>query len=235
MGSINSHKYPEHDIEQAVGFAEIIHNKGITKPELLADQMGHETSEGGAFRNKITSLRRYGLISGRGDLNLSSIAERIVAPRPGSNERREATAQAVLNVDLLQKLYERLDYELPSDEIWYDVVEVTGCDRAEAQEKSSDIKHLYEAGLQYVKELHETEEPTEVEEPVGGATTEPTSLGQIPEDADARLITHDATIDIRNSPTYAAAKALFESIGQKYQSSASDSDDDDSDQIQFNL
>lgn len=239
MGSINSHKYPEHDIEQAVEFAEIIHNKGISKPELLADQMGHSTAEGGAFRNKITSLRRYGLISGHGDLDLTPLAEQIVAPRPGSNERRTAMGKAVLNVDLLKKLYERLNYELPSDEIWYDLVEVTGCDRAEAQDKASGIRPLYEAGLQYVKELNEGEESDEPQSEVGPAqapTATPSQSSEIPDDVDARLITHDATIDIRNSPTYVAAKALFEDIGRKYRQGTSEGgDSDESEQIRFEL
>lgn len=229
MGTLNSYKYPEHDIEKCVEITETIHNRGITQPELLANQLGHKSAESGAFKNKLTSLRRYGLINGSGDISLTPLAEKIVAPKPSSNERENAIAEAVTNVDLLGQLYERLDYEPPDEDIWYDLVEITGAERAEAQEKSDDIQELYETGLSYVRAAQDSDKEDDTTEE--SATQVPTTSVEqgrtVPEGADATLITNDARIDIRSRATYVAAKALFEDIGRKYRQKSTGNDDSD--------
>lgn len=236
MGSIDSYKYPEHDIEQAVEITEVIRYKGISKPDLLAEQLGHSSAEGGAFRNKLTSLRRYGLISGRGDIELTPLAKRIVSPKPNSNEREEAIANAVLNVDLLKELYKKLDYNTPDDDFWFQVVEITDAEREEAKKKSSVVEDLYEAGLKYVERSQE-EEPdssqNDQHETMGNLREDsgtPSRETGIPDEAEAVLITPDAQIDIRSKATYVAAKALFNDIGRKFeQNSRNDEESADSD------
>lgn len=224
MGSINSHEYPNHEIDQVVSIAETIYDKGITKIELLAEELGHSSPDGGAFRNKLTSLRRYGLISGRGEINLTELANRIVAPKPNSNEREAAIAEAILSVDLLKHLYERLDFEPSNDDFWYHLVEVTNADRNEAQEKSNDIRDLYDAGLRYVKADKRThpketndqsqENPEHEEKPPSDSQIDKKS--DISDEVDAILITPDARIEVRSKATFIAAKALFEEIGGEY-------------------
>lgn len=240
MGSIASFDYPEHDIDTAVEIIETIHNKGISKQEILAEELGHSSSESGAFRNKLTSLRRYGLISGRGDITLSDLATRIVSPRPNSSERETAIGEAVRNVEILNKLFERLNFEEPNEDFWYQIVEVTDADRSEAKEKSGELRRLYEAGLPYVKQAQELGNEPEMEKPEAQLSGNPSQHeeGQIqgeinkgtdvPEGAEAILITPDARIDIRNRATYVAAKALFTDIGKKFDSNAETSSESES-------
>ena len=223
MGKIGAYKYPEHDIETAIDIVERIHNKGITKQEVLAEELGHSSNKSGAFRNKLTSLRRYGLVGSRGDVSLSNLANKIVSPRPNSNERQMAIGEAVKNVDLFNDLFEKLEYGTPNDEeFWYHLVELADVERTEAKEKANNIKSLYESGLDYVQS--DTDEP-DIEDTgpdsSAGERDEKTRDGRkVPEDAHARLITPDATIDIRGRATYLAAKALFEDIGRQYQSNS---------------
>jgi len=233
MGSIDSYKYPEHDIKKAVEMTELIHNKGISKPELLAEQLGHSSVEGGAFRNKLTTLRRYGLISGRGDVELTPLAKRIVSPKPNSTEREGAIAKAVLDIDLLNELYNRLDCEPPEDDFWFQIVEVTDAERSEAKNKASDIRDLYESGLKYVEKYRgeysaNSQGSHGSEEDNKKTTIEQPDTKGVPDDAKAVLITPNARIDIRNRATFEAAKALFKDVGRKIgQEELEDSESDD--------
>ena len=225
MGSINSHKYPEHDIEQAVEITETIHNKGISKPELLAEQLGHSSVDGGAFRNKLTSLRRYGLITGRGEIELTPLAKKVVSPKPNSTEREDAIAESILNIELLKKLYNELDYETPEDDFWFQIVEITDSERSEAKNKAPKIRDLYETGLKYVDKTADSESANSGSSQSFGqpnATGESSNIDQstskdIPDGAEAVLVTPDARIEIRSRPTYVAAKALFKDIGSKFE------------------
>lgn len=224
MGSIGEYKYPEHKIDKCVDIVERIHNKGISKQEILAEELGHESAESGAFSNKLTSLRRYGLITGRGDIVLSELAKKIAAPRPNSNEREVAIGNAVTNVDLLQDLYNKTDYERPDENFWYQVAEVADADRSEAKQKADSIESLYRAGINYAKQARSgTEAQEKSQDEYDGAgesadsSMESSVPDSVPDEADAILITPDANIQIRNQATYAAAKALFDSIGAEYE------------------
>jgi hypothetical protein len=125
MGKIGNYEYPDHTIEESTELVETISDNEISKQDLLADKLGHSSEKSGAFRNKLTSLKRYGLMAGRGGVNLSQHAEKIANPAPGTDERKEAMGRAWLNVDLFSKLYDRLDGEQPDDDFWYHLVEIT--------------------------------------------------------------------------------------------------------------
>ena len=224
MGSIGAYKYPEHKIEEAVEIVEMISEEKITKQDLLAEKLGHKSKKSGAFRNKLTSLRRYGLINSRGDIEMTTLSKKIVSPAPQSNERERSIGKAVLNVELLKKLYERLDYSATNDEFWYQLVEETDVDRGEAKNKSSKIRGLYESGLSYVEGARNG---THKENPAGSENhsrnSESESEGaSIRTDVDATLVTPDAEINIRSKATYLAAKELFREIGEQYKRSEND-------------
>lgn len=227
MGTISGYEYPDHTVDEAVDIVEIIADEGITDKELLADRLGHENAESGAFRNKLTSLRRYGLIPKRGEITLTQLAERIVVPEPGTNEREEAIGEAVENVDLLARLYDRYDYQEPDENFFYQIAQITGADRAEAKDKSSRIERLYRAGLKYVRILHENEVISQESPQTGSglgsfASTESVEQPSIeaqspPSEADATLIIPDGTtIHIKNKATYRAAEAILDDIAEEY-------------------
>jgi hypothetical protein len=215
MGSIENYKFPEHTIEEGVEIIEIISDENLTNKELLADRLGHNSEKSGAFRNKLTSLRRYNLINKRGDIRLTPLAERITMPEPGTNEKEEAIGEAVMGIDLLAELYDRLDYSEPDDNFFYQVAQVTGAERAEAKNKATQIERLYKSGLPYVRE---TEPESGKEERTGEESKEASSTKEeLPEEADATLITPDGTtIHIKGKATYIAAKAILDEIAHSY-------------------
>lgn len=217
MGSIENYKFPEHTIEEAVDIIEIISDEDLTNKELLADRLGHNSEKSGAFRNKLTSLRRYNLINKRGDIKLTPLAERITMPEPGTNEKEEAIGEAVMEADILAELYDRLDYSEPDDNFFYQVAQVTGAERAEAKNKATQIERLYKSGLSYVRETKrepDEEERTEDESKESSSTK---TKEKLPEEADATLITPDGTtIHIKGKATYIAAKAILDEIAHSY-------------------
>lgn len=216
MGSIGNYKYPQHTIEECAEIVETINEFDITKQDLLADKLGHSSPQSGAFRNKLTSLKRYGLLSGRGGVNLTSIAERIANPAPGTDERKEAMGEAWNHVDLFSRLYERLDGEPPDDDLWYHLVEVTDVERSEAKDKAGRIKRLYSNGLQYVSAVKSSEEEESAER-ASRSENEDNVEAQMTENVDASIKTRDfGEIKIRDQDTLELARNLLDLLEKRY-------------------
>lgn len=216
MGKIGKYEYPQHDIEECADIIETVDEYEITKQELLATKLGHENPDSGAFRNKITSLRRYGLISGRGGVTLTSVAERIANPAPNTNDKRKAMGEAADNVALLSRLFDRLDGEPPDDDFWYHLAELTEVDRSEAKEKAGRLQRLYSTALPYLSELKsQDEEPTEK---ASIPEDESFSSGPMTDNVDASMKTRDfGEIKIRDKDTLELARNMLDLLEKKYE------------------
>lgn len=217
MGKIGNYEYPEHSIEECAQIVETIDEFDITKQDLLADKLGHSSPDSGAFRNKITSLKRYGLITGRGGINLSQTAERIANPAPGSNEKKKAMGEAMENIAIFSRLFDRLDEEPPDDDFWYHLVEVTDVDRSEAKDQAGRLSRLYSTGLPYLSELKSADEKEAAERT---STVQDDSLGggKMSENVDASIRTRDfGEIKIRDKDTLKLARNLLDLLEKQYE------------------
>lgn len=218
MGKIGNFEYPQHSIEECADIVETIDEYNITKQDLLAEKLGHSSPDSGAFRNKITSLRRYGLLSGRGDINLSQTAERIVNPAPNSNERKKAMGRAMANITLFSKLYERLGDEPPDDDFWFHLVEVTDVERSEAKDKAGRLGRLYSTGLPYLSALNSKDEE-ETAERTSSVEDDKLDGGTMSENVDASIKTRDyGEIKIRDKDTLDLARNLLDLLEKQYDS-----------------
>ena len=216
MGKIGNYEYPQHNIEECAQIVDTIDEYDITKQDLLAEKLGHNSPKSGAFRNKITSLRRYGLLSGRGDISLTATAEKIANPAPSSDERQEAMGEAVKNLSLFARIYERLGGEPADDDFWYHLVEVTDVERSEAKEKAGRLKRLYSVGLTYLDKVNSAE---------GGEQTEKSSSSSdddvdrepMSENVDATIKTRDfGEVKIRNEETLELARNMLKILEKQY-------------------
>lgn len=215
MGKIGNYEYPSHTIEESAELVETVNENEITKQDLLADKLGHSSPKSGAFRNKLTSLKRYGLMAGRGGVNLSQLAEKIANPAPGTDERKEAMGHAWLNVDLFSKLYNRLDGDQPDDDFWYHLVEITDVERSEAKDKAGRIKRLYSSGLPYAYTVKSTDE--ESAEKSSTSENEDIVEPQMSENIDASIKTRDfGEIKIRDKDTLDLARNLLDLLEKQY-------------------
>ncbi len=70
---------------------------------------------GGWFAMQLSSLRRWGLVEGRGELRLTSLFKRMVAPQK-PNDDVDARLDSFLGIPFFKKLYEKYrDHGLPED------------------------------------------------------------------------------------------------------------------------
>lgn len=110
----------------------------------------HESAESGAFTGKLTTLRKYGLIDGWGDVELTEIAETYI-----ENETA-ATHDIIEDIELFSNAFEEFGRSPVSEPEWADFLRYHGVD--EPQE--SDIwtsRRAYNSLIRKIPATVETE------------------------------------------------------------------------------
>jgi len=214
MGKIGNFEYPEIKISDGIEIARIIQDRfqgRVTNQDAFCAELGHTNPKSGAYAGKITALRRYGLISGRDELLLTQLATNILIPT-SEQERTEAVAQAVENVELFKKIFERFGEAIPTDNFWVDLVEITGEDRSIAQKDAIKIRNLYLDGYQYLVSARKDEIKPKIEERVAHP---PMTERQLT-DALFELRTREyGTLIAKDEKTIAVARELIDVIEEE--------------------
>lgn len=107
-------KFPYADLGDAEQLArEVFNNGGECQPEQLAAWLGHDTVNSGAFRNKVSAGRIFGLVeSTRNSISITQSGKRIAADHTAAEER----VKAFLTVPLYSAVYEEhKNGQLPPD------------------------------------------------------------------------------------------------------------------------
>jgi hypothetical protein len=97
-------EFPYLSLDVGMEIAKAVHATGGTHAswDLIAAHMG-ESATGGAFRNKVTTARQFGLAtSANGVVTLTSIGARLSDP----DQEKAAKAEAFLQVPLYKRLYD---------------------------------------------------------------------------------------------------------------------------------
>lgn len=153
MAKIDGNSFPDISPEKAEEIADILVNTFGGEPSsenAFAQEVGHKSSDSGAYRGKIADVRRYGILPGRG-LDPTELAHRVANPRD-STERSQALYEMMSNIDLLSRLENHLNGQTPSGDFWRILTEITGASPKEAREKSDDIQKLYDQLLRFKQE-----------------------------------------------------------------------------------
>lgn len=161
MGKIGTFDYPDYKISDAIEVARVIEerfNGRVENQATLAEVLGHTNERSGGYVAKITALRRYGLVTGRGELSTTQVAKSIIFPK-SPEERTSAIAQAMENVELFKRVFERLAGSTPTDDFWVDLVEITGEERGIAQKDAIRIRNLFMSGYEYLVSARKPEKP----------------------------------------------------------------------------
>jgi hypothetical protein len=218
MGTIGNFEYPDYTITDSIQVAQIIEDQFKGKVEnqaALAAALGHKTVKSGGFIGKITALRRYGLVSGRGELTTTQLAKQILHPI-SDEEKAEAIAQAMENVELFKKIFERLGQTMPSDSFWVDLVEITGEDRSVAQKDAIRIHNLYMDGYKFLAFTRTAEIKLKQ---IGEKVEIPKAEPLIATDALFELKTKDyGTLIAKDEASIEVAKNLIDIIERKLKS-----------------
>ena len=164
MAKLGPYSYPDIRFGDAVEIAGRILTKfkGTVSVKGLAWELGMAEGSGTLFA-KVAALRDFGLVDGRGELHVTSLAQRVLFPT-GEAEGRQTRAEAFQRVELLRLLYERFQGEVPDDaSLLIGLEEVTHAARDEIVRRASLIqKHLTDAVRILSREVHRglTAEPS---------------------------------------------------------------------------
>ena len=151
MPKIGTQEYP------AVGFGTVLDSlekfaeANVETTVGAAQAMGHKSERSGAFLSKIAAMTGYfRLLEKAGEgFRLSALGKRIIYP-DSHEQKMESIAQAVLNVQLYSRLYERLGKIYNDRDFTMHLREIAGIDRDEAARMAGDMNNIYKEILQYL-------------------------------------------------------------------------------------
>ena len=139
---LGNYAYPDVSLSDSVKDAKKIYDR--FKDEEVASQLISEAIgyRGGAFFQRLSALRKYGLVSPRGKVQVTDLGKRITYPASRDVEL-SAIEEAVKNVELFKVLYDKFDVELPKEKFWVNLVNITGAEAPDAQAKEDAIRQVY--------------------------------------------------------------------------------------------
>ncbi|MCX6650017.1 MAG: hypothetical protein NTV61_11655 [Candidatus Bathyarchaeota archaeon] len=149
MGNLGSYYIPDIDVDEAVKYTKTIyefpnHSMSI---QLFADKNQLKV-RGGWTGMILASMKKYGLVDGRGTLRVTELAEQIINPK-NENEAQNAKNKVFNKIELWSKI--RSDYgdkALPSD-FWAYLADKHFIDRVTAQAKAEKVAKLYTKSLAF--------------------------------------------------------------------------------------
>jgi len=108
----------------------------------VAITLNHTSAKSGAFLLKLTALRAYGLIDGRGKIRISELGSSLAYPKDRSEEEK-ALEKAVTNIPLWKELYLRFGVNLPKQGFAEELAKITGATLEEAKAKEEWVRRAY--------------------------------------------------------------------------------------------
>jgi len=135
----------------------------------VATTLNHISAKSGAFLLKLTALRAYGLIDGRGKIHITELGSTLAYPKDRSDEEK-ASEKAATNIPLWKELYLRFNVNLPKQGFAEELAKITGASIEEAKAKEEWIRRAYQDDLlplvskSYVKEEIQVKQQVKSEE-----------------------------------------------------------------------
>jgi hypothetical protein len=123
-------------------------NQEVSDMKTLAILLGHKSEKSGAFLAKMTFLRAYGLIEGRGAVRVSEIGKNITFGT--DEEKTDATKKAILSIPLWSDLYAKFGATLPPENFWAHLRELAAIEAPEAQRVSEEVRKAYLEDIRYL-------------------------------------------------------------------------------------
>jgi hypothetical protein len=122
--------------------------KNPNKNDALAQLLEYKSSRNGQYWNKVAAMRTFGLLEGRGDVKVSELAKHLTYGT--ESQKKDAAQKVFFNIPLWKELYNRYRLQLPKQDFWAKLQNITGC---EAPEARSNEQFVYEAFSEDTKVL----------------------------------------------------------------------------------
>jgi hypothetical protein len=143
MGKIGNYHFPDIAVGEATRIAKIIYDfpSHSMSVKMMAEKLALST-RGGWTGMILFSLKKYGLVEGRGTLRTTALAEKLVNPK--NDQELALTKEAVFNrIELWEKIQKDYKDTALSSDFWAYLAEKLPIDRTIAQAKSEKIAKLY--------------------------------------------------------------------------------------------
>lgn len=143
MAKIGSYSYPDISVAEASRIAKVIYDfpSHSMSVKMLAEKLGI-SARGGWTGMILFSLKKYGLVEGRGTLRTTELAEKLVNPK--SNQELTTTKEFVFNkIDLWAKIRKDYGVKALDSDFWGYLADKLPVDRTIAQSKYEKIAKLY--------------------------------------------------------------------------------------------
>ncbi len=152
MGKIGNYEVPDVKFQTILKATKILVetlNGNVTDEKTLIEALGH-TSRNGAYLQKVSDMRKYKLLSGRG-ITATDLANKIIRPL-SQGEKKEAINKSIESIELWKELFNRIGRkELEEEKFRLQLSEITG-DREKAYKQAGSILSLYKDILQYYED-----------------------------------------------------------------------------------
>lgn len=134
-----------HDIYDKEEIKDYLRNDGF------ATVLGYKSSNNGSYQRSVKALKEYGLVEGKVDLRLSNRVEAILYGT--EREKQESLLDAFKSIPLWFKLFEKFGVELPSDNFWVHLRNITGSSPKDAQDKANYVREAYAKDTSVINEI----------------------------------------------------------------------------------
>ena len=143
---IGNYEIPDIRLSEAIQdvkkiFDKVKNTQDLTHYTDLAVMLDYKSKIGGAFYRRLNSLTLFGLLEGRAKYRVTELGENISYPIDEAN-KNELTSKAFLSVSLWNKIYSKHGKQL-SDNVWFDIKNITGISAPEAQAVEKDVRKWY--------------------------------------------------------------------------------------------
>ena len=143
---IGNYEIPDIRLSEAIQdvkkiFDKVKNTQDLTHYTDIAVMLDYRSKIGGAFYRRLNSLTLFGLLEGRAKYRVTELGENISYPIDELN-KNELTTKAFLSVPLWNKIYSKHGKQL-SDNVWFDIKNITGISAPEAQAVEKDVRKWY--------------------------------------------------------------------------------------------
>jgi hypothetical protein len=143
---IGNYEIPDIRLSEAIQdvkkiFDKVKNTQDLTHYSDIAVMLDYKSKIGGAFYRRLNSLTLFGLLEGRAKYRVTELGENISYPI-NDNQKAELSSKAFLNVPLWNKLYSKHGKQL-SDNMWFDIKNITGISAPESQSVEKDVRKWY--------------------------------------------------------------------------------------------
>jgi len=164
---IGNYEIPDIRLSEAIQdvkkiFDKVKNTQDLTHYTDIAVMLDYRSKIGGAFYRRLNSLTLFGLLEGRAKYRVTELGENISYPIDELN-KNELTTKAFLSVPLWNKIYSKHGKQL-SDNVWFDIKNITGISAPEAQAVEKDVRKWYLEDVVFVveKPISKNEDSTSI-------------------------------------------------------------------------